>query len=234
MGIVFDLIFVGIIVAVVILSKNKGFVASCLDTLSLVISTVASFILTKPVAEAIYNFAVKDLVKNSFKSALDQANGGISIPEKVDEMVNALPEPALKLADYIGVNVEALKQKASLGMYSDEELIEIVSEHVAYDIMIVIVQAICFMALFILVSLVVKFVASFMSATLSKLPVVGSVDAILGAAFGLVKGCLIVVATGVLFTIIVATAEANSPLLAIEESYIYNFLWSFSPIAIGA
>ncbi len=233
MGIVFDAIFIGIIIAVVILSKNKGFVSSCLDSLSLVISSVVSFLFTKQVADAVYDFAVRDLVKTTFKNALDEANSGISMSEKVSAMVEALPEEARKLAGYAGVNIEGLKNSASFGSYTDEQLIEIVADRVAYDVMIVIVQAITFMVLFVLVSLLVKFVSGFLSDTLSKLPVVGKLDSGLGAVFGLLKGCLIVAALSVLFTIIVATAEANSPLLAIEESYIYGFLKSISPISLG-
>ena len=233
MGIVFDLIFVGIIVAVVILSKNKGFVASCLDSLSLIISSIVSFLFTKQIADAVYNLAVKDLVKTSFKNALDDAGRGLTIADKVDRMVSALPESALKLADYIGVNIEGLKQRAAFGMHTDEELIEVVANTVAYDVMIVVVQAITFMVLFVAVSLIVKFASGFLSKTLSKLPVVGKLDSGLGAVFGLVKGAVIVIAVSVLFTIIVATAEANSPLLAIDDSYIYNFLKSISPIALG-
>ena len=72
MGIVFDLVFIAIIVAVIVISKNKGFVASCLDTLSLIISSVVSFLFTKQVADAVYNFAVRNLVKTSLKDALDE------------------------------------------------------------------------------------------------------------------------------------------------------------------
>lgn len=233
MGIIFDVIFVAIIIAVVIMSKNKGFVSSCLDSLSLIISSVVSFLFTKQVADAVYNFAVRDLVKTSFKNALDDANRGITVSEKISTMIDALPEAARKLASYVGVNIESLKQTAGLGATTDEELIEVVADRVAYDVMIVLVQAITFMVLFVLVSLLVKFVSTFLSDTLSKLPVVGKLDSGLGAAFGLLKGCLIVIALSVLFTIIVATAEANSPLLAIEDSYIYGFLKSISPISLG-
>ena len=133
----------------------------------------------------------------------------------------------------VGLKTWTMVKADTLVSYTDEQLIEIVADKVAYDIMIVIVQAITFMVLFVLVSLLVKFVSSFLSDTLSKLPVVGKLDSGLGAVFGLLKGCLIVAAVSVLFTIIVATAEANSPLLAIEESYIYGFLKSISPISLG-
>lgn len=234
MGIVFDLVFIAIIVAVIVISKNKGFVASCLDTLSLIISSIVSFLFTKQIADAVYNFAVRDLVKTSLKNALDEANKNLPIAEKVSKMVEALPESARKLADYAGVNIESLKQRTVFGAtYSDEDLVEIVADNIAYDIMILVVQAICFMVLFVAVSLVVKFASSFLSKTLSKLPVVGKLDSGLGAVFGLVKGIIIVIAASVLFTIIVATAEVSSPLLAIEDSYIYTYLKTISPMDLG-
>lgn len=233
MSIIFDVLLIAVVVVVIILSKNKGFVASCLDTLSLVISAVVSFLFTNKIADFVYHLFVEDLVKTTFKNALDDASNGLTVGEKVSTMVDALPQSALKLAEYFGINIEHLKHNTSMGMFTDEELIEVVTEKVAYDIMILIVQAICFIVLFILVSLLVKFVSSFLSATLSKIPLVGQLDSVLGACFGLVKGCIIVVSISVLLTIIVATAEPNSPLLAIEDSFIYGFLKDLSPINIA-
>ena len=110
------------------------------------------------------------------------------------------------------------------------KLLDPVADKIAYDLMIGVVQVVCFFALFIIFSLVVKALSSFISHVVDKLPIFGGLDSLLGIVFGLLKGAIILLAVGVLLTVIVATAESGSPLLAIEESKIYNVLISLIPI----
>ena len=81
-----------------------------------------------------------------------------------------------------------------------------------------------------LVALIVKVLSSMISHIVEKLPVVGGLDSLLGIIFGLVKGGVILLAVGVLLSVIVATAPEGSPLLVIKDSVIYGILATFNPI----
>ncbi len=231
MSMIIDIILIALVLLVVYKAYQSGFVKTFLDTFSVFISGIASFALCRPVADAAYDMFIGDLVKTEFKRALDDLNRGSSLSEKLNAMIEALPKPAIGIAEYMGVNLEYLKSTVS-GAYSasDADLIEIVADKIAYDLMIGVVQVICFFALFIIFSLVIKVLSSFISHIVERLPIVGGLDSLLGIVFGLVKGAVILLAVGVLLTVFVATAEEGSPLLAIEESRIYSLLSSFNPL----
>ncbi len=230
MSIIIDVILVALILIVVYKSYQNGFVKTFLDTFSVFISGIVSFALCGKVADTAYDMFIGDLVKTEFKRALDEFNGS-GAKDKINAMIDALPKPAIGIAEYTGVNIEYLKSTVSaVSSVSDADLIEVVADKIAYDLMIGVVQIIAFFALFIIVSLVVKVLSSLISHIVEKLPVVGGLDSLLGIVFGLVKGAVILLAVGVLLTVIVATAESGSPLLAIEESKIYGLLSSFNPL----
>lgn len=228
---IIDVILVALILIVVYRAYQTGFVKTFLDTFSVFISGIASFALCGTVADAAYNMFVGDLVKTEFKRALDDLNKGTPFGEKISAMVDALPKPAIDIAKYTGVNIDVLKTAVSgASGATDEELIEIVADKMAYDLMIGVVQAISFIVLFVLLSLIVKVLSGFISHIVERIPVVGGLDSLLGIVFGLMKGVIILAAAGVLLTVIVATAEPGSPLLAIEDSAIYGLLSSFNPL----
>ena len=174
---------------------------------------------------------VGDLVKTEFKRALDDLNRGTPFSEKISAMVDALPKPAIDIAKYTGVNIDILKTTVSgASGATDEELIEIVADKMAYDLMIGVVQVISFVVLFVLLSIVVKVLSGFISHIVERIPVVGGLDSLLGIVFGLMKGVIILAAVGVILTVVVATAESGSPMQAIEDSAIYGLLSSFNPL----
>lgn len=231
MSMIIDVILIALVLLVVYKAYQKGFVKTFLDTFSVFVSGIASFSLCRTVADSAYDMFIGDLVKTEFKRALDDLNSGASLGDKLNAMVDALPKPAIGIAEYMGVNLDYLKANLSgASSASDADLIEIVADKIAYDLMIGVVQVVCFFALFIIFSLVVKALSSFISHVVDKLPIVGGLDSLLGIVLGLVKGAIILLAVGVLLTVFVATAEEGSPLLAIEESKIYTFLSSFNPL----
>ncbi|MBO5897001.1 MAG: CvpA family protein [Clostridia bacterium] len=231
MSMIIDVILVVLVLLIVYKSYQNGFVKTFLDTFSVLISAIASFAFSGTVADTAYDMFIGDLVKTEFKRALDDLNKGVSLSDKLNAMIEALPKPAIGIAEYTGVNLEYLKSTVSgASSATDAQLIEIVADKIAYDLMIGVVQVISFFALFIIFTLVIKVLSSFISHVVEKLPIVGGLDSLLGIVFGLLKGAIILLAVGVLLTVIVATAESGSPLLAIEESKIYTALTSLIPI----
>lgn len=231
MSMIVDVILIAVVLLVVYKAYQSGFVKTFLDTFSVFIAGIASFSLCRTVADAAYDMFIGDLVKTELKRALDDLNRGSSLSEKLNAMIEALPKPAIGIAEYTGVNIEYLKSTVSgANSASDADLIEIVADKIAYDLMIGVVQVVCFFALFIIFSLVIKVLSSFISHIVERLPVIGGLDSLLGIVFGLIKGSVILLAVGVLLTVIVATAEEGSPLLAVEDSKIYSLLSSFNPL----
>ncbi len=228
---IIDIILIAVAIFVIVRSARKGFVATFLDTFSVVISAFVSYKLTSTVADSLYQFCIKDLVRTEFRQALDDMSKHLSIGEKVSGMIQSLPEAAVKLADSMGVDVNNFSTALISSVATTEEsLIDYVADTIAYDIMISITKIVVFIILFILASLLVRFVSAFLSDTLEKLPVVGGIDTVVGGALGIVKAAVIIFAGSVLLYIIVQTADPGSPLEMIRASAIYRFMEQYNPI----
>ncbi len=228
---IIDIILIAIAILVIVRSAKKGFVASFLDTFSVVISTFVSYKLTPTVADSLYQFCIRDLIRTEFRQALDAMSKNLSVGEKVSGMIQSLPETAVKLAGSMGIDVNNFSSSFVSSVATTEEaLIDQVVDTIAYDIMISITKIVVFIVLFILASLLVRFISTFLSKSLEKLPIIGGIDTVVGGALGLVKAAVIIFAGCVLLYIIAQTAEPGSPLEMIRASAIYNFMEQNNPI----
>ncbi len=227
---VIDIVIILIAVALIALSAKKGFVASCLDTLSLTISSIVSYKFCSTISDAMYDLFIKDLLKTNFKQTLDDLSASATLDEKITAMLQSLPETARKLATSMGVNVNGFTGSVVNSQMDDEALIEQMASSMVYDIMIKFVEVIVFIALFILIAVIVRFISNFFSHNLEKIPVIGTADTILGGIFGVAKAVVIVFAGSVLLYIIVKTSDPGSPLKQIEASRIFMYMVENNPI----
>ncbi len=228
---IFDIVILAVMVLVVVLSAKKGFVASCLDTFSLAISSFASYVLCPIVSEEVYNKLIRDLVKTEFKQALDEMSANLSIQEKISGMLNSLPETAVKLAESMGVDVNGASAALVSSVATNEEaFIDMVVDTFAYNIIITLTEIIVFIALFIIITILVRLISSFFSHNLEKIPFVGKIDTLLGAVLGVVKAVVLLFAGSVVLYIVAQTAEPGSMLENLEASKIYMFMNEYNPI----
>ncbi len=227
---IFDIVVVAIVVLVIVMSAKKGFVATCLDSFSMVISAFASYKLCAPVSNSLYDMFIKDLVKTEFRQALDEMSSSLSVKEKVAGMVSSLPETAVKLAKSMGIDVNNISSVVAQSDANNDTLIETIADTLAYDIMITLTEIVVFIILFILVTLLVRFVSSFFSHNLEKLPFVGKLDTLLGGALGLVKALVIVFAGSVVVYIVARTSEPGPILDMVLSSKVYMFMDQYNPI----
>lgn len=228
---VIDLLLVILAVVIIVLSAKKGFVASCLDAVSVVLSGFAAYKFFEPVAEWVYNLFVHDLVMTSFARALDDMSSKLTVPEKITGMIESLPQSAVKIAEGMGFSLESVIGTVNQSLANDKDaFISEVTDKIAYNIMITITEIIVFIALFVIICVLIRLFANFFSDNLKKIPLVGKADTLLGGVLGAVKGAIVLVVVTTVLYIIFSTAEAGSPLIAIGDSKLYNFLAGFNPV----
>ncbi len=228
---IIDLIFIVIAIVIVVLSARKGFVASCLDAFSVVISGFVSFKFFEPVAQWVYNLIVKDFMRTALVRAIEDTSKSASPAEKLNVMLAELPEGAVKLAQGMGINVNTLVSKINQSLASNEDVfIDTFSNEVVYPVMIFVTEIVVFIVLMIVSCLLIRAISNFFSDKLKKVPVIGSADTLLGGALGVIKCAVILVIITTVFYIILATAEADSPLIVIRDSKVYNFLAEYNPV----
>ena len=230
MNFVIDIVLIVLILFVVISSSKKGFLSTVLDTFSVVISAVASYMLCTPVAESLYKLFIRDLVRTSFARVLDDVSASLSIHDKVIAMVEGLPAGAVKLAETVGVNVEQFSRTVtSSSAQTNETLINAVTDGIGYDIMITITEFFVFIILFIVAAILVRFISKFFE-NANKIPLLGKLNALLGGAVGAVKAIVILLVVCTVVFVISASSEDANIINAVASSKIVSFVNSYNPI----
>jgi len=191
---ILDLIFIALAVVMIILGAKKGLIKALLDGLSTIASGIIAYILATPVAKVIYDAFVRGVVKSEFLKGLNDSGTDFgSISEKVNALVNELPEGALAIASKFGFDVNgAISDVVSSAPDSNESLVETLMTNIGDNIFLTITEAVTMFALFIIVSIALTFVIRLLNKVVKKLPVIKQANKLAGGLLGLVKAVVII------------------------------------------
>ena len=191
---ILDLIFIALAVVMIILGAKKGLIKALLDGLSTIASGIIAYILATPVAKVIYDAFVRGIVKSEFLKGLNDSGTDFgSISEKVNALVNELPEGALAIASKFGFDVNgAISNVVSSAPDSNESLVETLMTNIGDNIFLTITEAVTMIALFIIVSIALTFVIRLLNKVVKKLPVIKQANKLAGGLLGLVKAVVII------------------------------------------
>ena len=194
MNFIVDAIIIALIILVVVRSSKKGFVSSLIDAFSMIIASIASYMVTPKVAQFLYDSFIRSTVSKGFEKTLDEINSGAAINEKVDAMIASLPEGAVNLAQSLGlVNINTIGSSIHMsGAVDNTELISTVLNDIAYNVMITITKVIAFFVLFVLFSLILRVISKFFE-NINKIPLIGKLNSTLGGVLGVIKAAIIIV-----------------------------------------
>ena len=191
---ILDLIFIALAVVMIILGAKKGLIKALLDGLSTIASGIIAYILATPVAKVIYDAFVRGVVKSEFLKGLNDSGTDFgSINEKVNALVNELPEGALAIASKFGFDVNgAISNVVSSAPDSNESLVETLMTNIGDNIFLTITEAVTMIALFIIVSIALTFVIRLLNKVVKKLPVIKQANKLAGGLLGLIKAVVII------------------------------------------
>ncbi len=231
MNFIVDLAFIVLIVVVVVRASQKGFVSTMVDTFSVVISSVASYIFTPKVAQFLYDSFIRESVSRKFEKALDEISLNANPSDKFSAMFETLPEGAVKLAQSLNlVNVGAVSSGfGASGAVENQQLITTFLNDFAYNVMITITKIVTFFALLVIFSLLVKFISSFLE-NINKIPFIGKFNSALGGVFGVLKAVVIVLVVCTVMYFIVASSDNTTVVSAISNSKLYHLITEVNPI----
>ncbi len=225
MGILVDVLLLLIFIYFIIMGKKKGFIR----TLLLVVSKLASFLLAKFISSEysalVYESFFKELTVNRIESYLK--DGSLAeLLQNVSRFFGSVPEYYLKTSHI---------QSFDVSVYSDQltsldvirEVAMQLEENVIGPFLIVLCSALVFIIVFvlssILFSIIIKVICKFF-----KLPVLKTVDGVLGAFLGSLNGfvCVLILS----FLLIVCSLFITSEYLqqTIDSSYFINLLTKIS------
>lgn len=230
MAYIVDILIIALFVFIVSMGYKKGFLSTVIDTFSLGISAVVSYMFFEPVAESVYNLFVRNLVETRFTRVLDDISSTLSIGDKVSAMIDGLPQSAVKLAEVMGVNFNSLTLSMSSGAnLSDDALIKLAVDKIGHPIMINVTEVVTFIAMFIIITIALKFLVSIFKKA-NDIPLLGKLNAGLGGVIGVVKAAAIIFVACTAFYFIAGMSGAGPVIEAINNSKIYAVIIENNPI----
>lgn len=230
MAYIIDILIIVLFAAVVVLAYKKGFLSTVIDTFAIAISAVVSYKFFEPIAESAYNLLVRDLVETRFTRVMDEISSSLSVADKVDALIEGLPPSAVKLAEAMGVNFSSLTfSMSSGGSLSNEDFIRVAVDKIGHPIMINITEVITFIAMFVIITVALKFLAGLFKKA-NDIPLLGKLNAGLGGVIGVVKAAAIVLVVCTAFYFIAGMSGAGPVIEAINNSKIYAMIIENNPI----
>lgn len=183
---VIDLIIVGIILLVTLVSAKQGFVRTVIGAVGFIAAVVIAFSVSEPLAEVTYDKFIEPAIVKSAGAASTDAVG-----DNVDKVWEALPEFVTKNANSLGLSKEGIENAFSDNAQSStKEVVTNISQQTVKPTCAKIIGTVYAMALIMVLLIVVRFLAKIINKAFS-FSIVGKLNTALGGAVGIVKGLVI-------------------------------------------
>lgn len=205
MGIIVDLILIGILLVFIFAGYKKGLTGSLLKLISFALSIVIAFVLYKPVSNIIIN---NTQINENIKSA---------IINNFSENKNS--EEQNKIQNSILNNVNKEIENATT------EAKNTIVEQSAERISTTIINLGCAIIVF-LIAKVILWVISFFIKGVASLPIIKQIDKLGGIAYGVVEGLIIIYAVLAIISFASLVWTDSTMIQAINKSVLGNNLYN--------
>lgn len=161
----------------------RGFLRIILTTFSLVITLILAGALAKPLAEYVekntpIGHRVESRIEEYVNSSLGGAAGAVDKAE--DSFIEALPLPASMKED--------LRARNTLAGYVDQG-VDGFAGYIAVNLSSLVIRILSYVLLFLVIFLIIRLILRF-SNVINHIPIIGGINRIIGAVFGLAEGVL--------------------------------------------
>ena len=217
------IIFLILLVAFIVIGIVRGFLFSLLSLAGFLIAVACAFLLSKPVGDALTNSSIGTSMQGSIYDWILTKSNYAAYPLSQELAKEMLPE----MLNEIGIPNFLNSFIISLILpYIPEVATEPIGQYIAHGVTNIALVVISFLVLLIVFSIVLLFLKHFAKGV-NKIPVVGLVNRLLGAVFGLAMGVvfLIVVSYGLNF---VALIPGANEWLVSELRLTDSSSWSFA------
>ena len=233
-----DGIIVLVFLAMILVSYTRGFIKSLTPLASLAAALAAAILLSMPAANFLYNTGIAPKVEKAISSSVEKA--GTTASQALDGVMDNIPG-FMKNALGEQSGADLIKKAASDVSGTAQEVAQKVADKVIRPAGVSVLRAICFVLLLLLGYIAARIAFSILN-FVAKLPLIKSMDKILGLFAGILLGAvwalilsaaLYVVAStgafgGVLSTQTLDGARLTSALVKINP--IINVLRNLLPI----
>lgn len=238
MSLIIDAIIIIAAIVAVYLGISRGFIRSVMHFSSLILSVLAVYLFTAPVAgwigETFIEGRLSESVENSISSIVTAGEEKLQL----DVVFSQRPEALEKIAEKFDFDLDSLEKyyKESLSGFSDNLAIEDMAEKIASPAVVAISNIIAAIAIFLLSMLALSLITHLLD-FIFRLPVLKTLNKFLGFVFGLASAAVTVwIIANISAGLMYALKAVNSDIFnesVIESSVVLNFLTNAGLIFFG-
>ena len=161
------------------------------------------------------------------ETKIDEAVDVSTTAEQTVLIMDSIPEFMVKYAASVGVDTEDIKAKISSEKISSENIATELTQKIAQPIVVGALTIIFFFPMAAILLFVLKWLAKLLS-KLFKVPLVKTVNQILGGVLGACKGVLVMVFVCTVLEFLFSGSEGEFA-QAVNQSYVINLLDNINP-----
>lgn len=232
MSLILDAATVGIIAIFALSSYRKGFLHTIVVLLGSIGAMFASLTYSQPLAEMIYQKYLYDRIATMVTAHLDQFTtfDAQAFANSLKALASELPAVlSSALQSELGINLEQWYQQV---MNSDASTITAaITDTVVAPLAVGLVRVVVFFIMFSVLMMLVNTIAGLLR-TVNHIPLIGSLNEILGGVLGAIQGMLYVfVISAVMWFIISAAGGEFGPISneAINQTAIFRHFYTAGP-----
>lgn len=231
LGLAFDIGLLLIFILFIIWGAYRGAVRTVLGIAAFVLAGFLAIKIGAYLAPKIYDQFFAESISQAIQANLPSVSDGMSAAQQAEAALNALPESIRNLATAAGIDLSTIQAQLSSYQYSNADIAQNIEGSVIAPIVVtvckVLVTIVAFVLLYIILRLIICLIDRFFD-----LPVLSTVNRIVGGMLGAVRGFLAVTILG--FVIVIAAGmfcTTDSELSqAVDGSKLLGIIQGYNPI----
>ena len=231
---VFDIFLLLVWALVIAINTKNGFVKSVWGSVTVFGAYVISYAFGPAVGELICGDYILPRVTEYTFEILQNLASSVEGSYDISSLFTNLPEEFIILADNCGANIDQLSEQFASAVTIPSEQLRELAQTIALPVSRTISNAIGMIVVFFAAMLALA-VVGIVVKIIAKLPVIKTIDGVLGFFLGLLKGVVVVSILCVVVAVFVESGFLNGNVgvyfkMLTENSYIFRFVCAISPI----
>lgn len=227
-----DLVLLAVLILFVVFGVKKGFIRALLDGFSTLIAGILAYTFTESASQYAYDAFVRNMVRNSLSNALNSTTNDFgTITEKVEILINKIPESAINFSAKLGFNINAVTDSVIKSNPADKDvLIDTIMTEIADKIMMPLVETVTFIVLLVVFVLALAIVIRLFDGIIKKIPVVKETDKIFGGLLGVLKGVVVLFVACTVLAFMADSSQDEQFVEIVSSSKILEFVNNNNPL----
>ncbi|MBQ8504286.1 MAG: CvpA family protein [Clostridia bacterium] len=221
MAYIVDIVLVAIFAVVIISSIKKGFFRSLFDLIGSIVAFILARILASSFAPSVFGAVLEPVSEQYLASTLSDV-GTTDYTTQVEQALSSIPESLSGIMQIMGISTDTIIEKVSSADLNGDNLVESIMNTVVEPVGTAILQFVITAILAVVLIFVIRIVVKVFDKVISKLPVINKFNSLLGAAFGALRGIIIVAAVAMLISVVAGFINNEAFIQSVDNSIIVN------------